>query len=253
LPNVFKSQSVFVNHKTPFVPERKPKALCQDISVNMPDATDKINAAEVVIANMLKKAEMEAYDIINSVKLEAQEILTKSITHSDNIKEEAKLKGYEEGYYHGLKSAKEECISLLDEILSIRAQIIDERTTLYYAFEQDLVKLSLEISKKVIYEHLSEDDEAFVKLVQSTVQKVRGVDFAKIWVSPANHAKLSDLRESLLSGLKGIKDVEILRGESIKNWGCIIDTESGVLDGGVDTRVTQIKEVLFASNEEFTL
>lgn len=250
---MFKSQLVLVNHKMSFVPEKRLRSVCQDRVANMPDVTDKMDAVEEIISDMLEKAEMKACDIINSAKLEAQEILTQSLTQSDNIKEEARLKGYEKGYGQGLESAKEECISLIDEISSIRAQIIDQRTTLYYDFEQDLIKLALEISKKVIYEQLSEDDEAFVKLVQSTVQKVRGADFAKIWVSPVNHAKLLDLREVLLSGLKGIKDVEILRGESIKNWGCIVDTESGVLDGGIDTRVTQIKEALFPSGEELLL
>jgi len=253
LPNVFKSQLVLVNHKLPFVPERRPKAVYHDNNTNIPDATEKMDAVEEIISKMLEKAETEAFDIINRANNEAQEILTQSLIQSDNIKEEARIKGYEKGIEQGVVSARTECASLIEEILSIKAQIKEERARLYSAFEQDLVKLSLEISKRVIYEQLSEDDEAFIRLVQSTVQKVRGVDFVKIWVSPDDHIRLSDLRESLLSGLKGIKDVEILRGESIKNWGCIVDTESGVLDGGVDTRVAQIKEALFPSVEELPL
>jgi len=249
LANVFKSQLVLVNNKLPFVPERRPKAVYHDNNSKIPDAAERMDAIEEIISKMLEKAEIETFDIINRANNEAQEILTQSLIQSDNIKEEARIKGYEKGIEQGVVSARTECASLIEEILSIKAQIKEERARLYATFEQDLVKLSLEISKKVIYEQLSEDDEAFIRLVQSTVQKVRGVDFAKIWVSPADHIRLSDLRESLLSGLKGIKDVEILRGESIKNWGCIVDTESGVLDGGVDTRVTQIKEALFPSGE----
>lgn len=253
MPNVFKSQLVLLNHKLPFVPERRSKAICHDKNSNIHDATENMAAAEEILSSMLEKAEKEACHIINRANYEAQEILTQSLIQSDNIKEKARIKGYEEGIEQGIVSARTECASLIEEILSIKAQIKEERARLYSAFEQDLVKLSLEISKKVIYEQLSEDDEAFIRLVQSTVQRVRGVDFAKIWVSPTDHIRLSDLREALLSGLKGIKDVEILRGESIKNWGCIVDTESGVLDGGVDTRVTQIKEALFPSVEEFAL
>lgn len=247
--NVFKSQFVYVNNKFPFVPETRRKTeLGNHLSI-VDDAGENRVMLEEEINMMLESARLDARDIIAQANLNAHEILTQAKDQYDNIMEEAKHKGYEQGYNEGLRSAKEECVSLIDETLSVRAQIIDERSRLYSVFEQDLVKLSIEISKKVIYEQLSEDDEAFVKLVQSTVQKVRGANFAKIWVSPVDHGRLSDLREKLLSGLKSIKDVEILKGDSIRKWGCIIDAESGVLDGGVETRITQIRDVLCPADD----
>ncbi len=253
MPNIFKAQLVFVNHKLPFVPEIRQKAESQSHLRMVTDDSDSRVAFEKEIDMMLIQARSQACDVINQANFEAQEILTQSLIQSDNIKEEARLNGYEHGFNQGLISAKEECVPLINEVLSMREQMIDERSRLYSDFEKDMVKLSLEISKKVIYEQLSEDDEAFVKLVQSTVQKVRGVDFAKIWVSPVDHARLADLREALLSGLKSIKDVDILRGDSIKSLGCIVDTENGVLDGGVETRIAQIQEALIPENSKVSL
>lgn len=253
MPNVFKSQFVLVNHKLPFVPDIRQKAELRNHFSIVEESCVNGATSEEAINKMLENAQIDADDIINRAYLKAQEILTQAKAQSDNIKEESKFKGYEQGFNEGLISAKEECASLIDEILTVKAQIIDERSRLYSVFEQDLVKLSLEISKKVIYEQLSEDDEAFLKLVQSTVQKVRGADFAKIWVSPVDHGRLSELREKLLSGLKSIKDVEILKGDSIKSWGCIVDTESGVLDGGVDTRIAQIKDIMIPADDGLTL
>jgi len=244
LPNVFKSQSVLLDHKKPYIPENRTQCSSNENIANIPEGTARLHSAEEIVQTRLRNSEIEANVIITRAKLEAEKMLTQSKVQSDNIKEEARLYGYEQGFDQGIESAGKKCASTIEEILSIRQQIIDERAKLFTEFEKDLVKLSLEISKKVIFEQLSEDDEAFLRLVQSTVQKVRGVDFVKCWVSPVDFAKLAKVNSSLISDLKGIKDIEVLKGDSIKRWGCIVDTESGVLDGSVDTRIAQVEEEL---------
>ena len=100
MANVFKSQLVLVNNKLPFVPERRPKAVYHDNNSKIPDAAERMDAIEEIISKMLEKAEIETFDIINRANNEAQEILTQSLIQSDNIKEEARIKGYELSLIH---------------------------------------------------------------------------------------------------------------------------------------------------------
>jgi len=253
LPNVFKSQIIHIDHNKPFVAKNRADMPCEEHLNQLPESNERQEGIESEKAFFLKKTATEAKFIVDRAKYDAQEILIQSLTQVDKIKEEAWKNGYESGFNQGLESAKKECVCLLDEIMSIRQLIIDEREKLYNAFEHDMVKLAVEIAKKVIYERLSDDDEAFKSLVQSTVQKMRGIDFVKLWVSPFDHSYLTDIRSNLLSELKGIRDIEILRGESIKRYGCIVDTESGVLDGGVETRISQIEQALNSINTKFEL
>jgi len=246
LSSVFKSKSVHIIHDSPFVPdnllklENSPKDSITD-EVSVIDVQSKFVKE---IDDVLQKAQHQSFEIIDKAHLQAQNILTNAEIQSDKIKEVASQKGFEQGYSEGLLIAEKKCLSLIEEITKVREMIIKERTILYDAAEQDLVNLSLEIARRAIYEHLSEDESAYLKLIQSTLQKVRGVDFVKLWVSPFDYALLLDLRDTILAGLKNIKDIEILSGDSIRKWGCLVDTESGVLDGGVETRLSQLEKDL---------
>lgn len=247
MSNVLKFSDIFIDHNKKYVLEKTSPVPCQkDNEIN----TDHGNHNELLKSDinlMVDNARVAAANIIAEAKRQAEEVLTKSSDESDNIKEEAYNEGFRQGFDNGLKKAADECRILIEDILAEKEQIINEREKLYSVFEQDIVNLALEISKKVIYEKLAEDDEAFLMLVQSTITKVRGVDFVKIWVNPFDHIRLVEVRNQLISGIKGMKDIEFLIGESVKRWGLIIDTESGVLDGGVETRIAQIEKALISA------
>lgn len=244
MPNVFKVSSVKFEKEKPYELKETP------LAINFDDEDSKENREQLLArtqfnANtIIEKANFQSIQIIENAKQTSEEIIKQSLVESDNIKVEAYRNGYEKGLANGLETASRDCRLLIEDILALKEDIELERQRLFEVFEKDIVNLAFEISKKVISDQLREDNECFEKLVKSTALKVRGVDFIKLWVSPFDHSKLLEARTRLITGIKDIKDIEVLRGESIKKWGVIIDTDSSVLDGGLETRLSQIENAL---------
>jgi flagellar assembly protein FliH len=179
----------------------------------------------------LQTAEQQAELVVRQAKMDAAEI---------------EKQAYERGFIEGEKAGKEVGEKALEALLKQYAKRLEElndlRKEIFATSEKEVLRLALEIARKVIRREVSVDEEliltmvkvALNRLAEQTVMTVRvnPRDYQSIQRDQASHSPTSSLNE----GVKLMEDPSISRG------GCLIETESGIIDARIEEQLREIEK-----------
>jgi flagellar assembly protein FliH len=250
LSNILKAQNILINKEKRFplkknihvIPSSKVHIQNDDIKDNLKPQN---KTADSYIHHTTDMVNKEAEDILEKAKQEAKAITSSATFEGEQLKIKAQQEGYQEGLVQGIQNAEEHFYMEIEKIQTIKDEILKEKEVLYQQFEKDLVNLAVDIAKKIIYDRLDNDDGLLTQIVESTLEKVQGTAKVQLCTSPQDYPKLIELKNYFMSKLKNLEDVEIIQYDYLKPGSCIIDTESGVIDGSLDTRIEKV-ETAFA-------
>jgi flagellar assembly protein FliH len=97
--------------------------------------------------------------------------------------------------------------------------------------ERDLVRLAIEIAKKVVHREVTIDNEIVMTLARIGISRMQNRVAATIHLHPDDFAYVTTHRENLEAG----HALELIEDRSIGRGGCLVQTEMG----DVDTRIEQ--------------
>jgi flagellar assembly protein FliH len=123
---------------------------------------------------------------------------------------------------HGLNT-------MIAELASLRKRVRAEA-------EDDAVKLSIAIARRVLYRELSTDPEAILGLVMAAFGKLNARETHRLRVSPADAAVIQEHRAKLQipPGLEIAPDASLTAGSAI------FETSRGDLDASIETQLAEI-------------
>lgn len=170
--------------------------------------------------------------------------------------EAARQAGFEQGYAEGRRQAEEEAArewesrlnearSLLESAYMMKEQIIQEA-------EPFLVELSTAIAEKVIARKLESSQELVIELIRKSLSRRREQGAITLCVAPAQLAFVQAAREELSLAIDSQAELQIVPDASVKDYGCVIRSSFGSIDGRIDTQLEEIKRALLqiAANAE---
>ncbi len=260
LSKIIKSSSLNEKDKKVIVRKITPTShIIEEASIEKEDMLEDKEVVEEK-KQLLKDAEETANKIIASANARAAELLENEKIQIDawwdekrsedaQIIEEAKQKGYQEGYESGKAEAEQameqkysdtilEAKQLLEESYEIKNQLIQEANW-------KIIELSLSIAEKIVHKELEKDSELIQTMVKQALQHTKEYKKISIHVGPTYFSVLQQAREELMVELSGQVELVIFPDPSIKNGGCIIKTSYGTLDAKVDTQLEELKMILF--------
>ncbi len=211
----------------------------EDESEEPPDLPDP----EVLLENtrhkcemMTREAELEADRIMEEARQEAA-------GEAQKIAEEARQKGYAEG----MDAAAEQGRDILAQAEEVRREAQREHEELIAGMEEEMLSLVMDIARKVVAGELGTGQDVIIRLIRDALPKCSGKDGAVLRVSPEDAENLAVNRDEFLSGTEGADSLEIKKDSTLHKGDCIIETQFGSVDAGVNTRLDKIEE---AFNEE---
>lgn len=125
---------------------------------------------------------------------------------------------------------REQLANTLEEIASLR-------TTITAQAERDLVRLALEIARKVVHREVSIDGEIVMTLARIGLTRGHSRTPATIHLHPDDFAYVNLHRERLVSG----QSLELVEDRSIMRGGCLVRTEMGDVDARIDQQFIEIE------------
>jgi flagellar assembly protein FliH len=214
--------------------------------------------------------------IVDSAKLEAQQIIDAAQAYSMNKVREATQQmngeatqvwakshedgyqkgfnegqtagwelGYKDGYEEGVLNAKAENQAVLDELISMIASVETMKAEILQKFQNDIKKLAAAIAEKVIRKELSVDAQAMHEIIKHAVDNYVNQDWIKIIVSKDTKLQLLNADQSIIDALRDISEnIRIEASADLKNGDCMIDLPNSMVDAGVDTQMAKIKQAL---------
>lgn len=157
--------------------------------------------------------------------------------HLDEIKEEARRQGYEEGLAQARAEMEQEASRLRELAESYEAAL----DSLDFSLADQVLNLALDIAKQVVIGELAARPERILDVVNLALrQMAETTREARLLLNPDDAQLVRHILNDLLdrSRLRIVEDARIVRG------GCLIETLEGNLDVTLQTRWRQVISVL---------
>jgi len=150
---------------------------------------------------------------------------------------EAFQKGQQQGQAEGRKSAQAELSAELQKLGRTVAEIAGLRHAVRRETEEELVRLSLAIARRIIHRELTVDPEALRGLVRSAIEKIELRELHRVRTHPAHAAALTGFMQQIGAPQK----VDVTGDPSLERGAAILETARGHLDASVDTQLAEIE------------
>ena len=185
--------------------------------------------------------ERQAQEIIAIAQTQAQEMVATAHAQVAQIATEA----YEKGLAEARAQVDEEVNAAVAELREKLTHTVSELEPLYALIaaraERDLVKLALEIARKVIHREVTSDFDIVLTLARVALERLHPRAIAKVLLHPDDLEYVKTHRHELShsSALEFIADLSVGRG------GCIIQSEHGDIDARIEQQFASIERGFF--------
>jgi flagellar assembly protein FliH len=162
---------------------------------------------------------------------------------------EIEKEAYEKGFSEGERAGRETGEKMVEAVLKQYTQTLEDlkglRRALLTGSEREVVRLALEVAKKVVKREVCVDDELILALVKVALSRLADQSVMTVRVNPKDYQSIMHFRESpghrdsWHDGIKLVEDPLITRG------GCLIETDSGVIDARVEEQFREIEKGFF--------
>ena len=173
---------------------------------------------------------------------QAEEIIAMAQNEAKNIRNQAHSEGLKKGYDEGTMKASAE-LQAMEAELEKRASFLEKDYEMKLAnLEPAFVDAITSVYEQIFRVDLKNYHEIIIYLVESIMKKSDEDSQFMIHVSPKDYELVYDKKAELLSKVNRENlRVEIIEDMTVPERQCIIETENGVFDCGIDTQLTELK------------
>jgi flagellar assembly protein FliH len=182
------------------------------------------------------------------VKELLKDALDKAKRQATDIKSYAKKEGYDSGYEEGFKkgedAAREDFSPFLETIQGLISDLTGFRKNMYDQLEREMVKMVVDLAKKVIHFEFSTRDDAVQEMIRLAVQSVLDRESMVIKINPSDKGYAESFRPELHHLFSEIKNITFEAHSGVERGGCVVETNFGVVDARIDKLGEQMDRIL---------
>jgi flagellar assembly protein FliH len=153
---------------------------------------------------------------------------------------EAYEKGLRAGEAAARQSLEGEIRSAVETLATTIAEVASTRSETIRRAEGDVVRLSIEIARRVLHRELSVDSSALEALIKAAIEKLRQQEVYRVRVHP-DQEKL--VRDCLGQAGRG-QGIEVIGDPAQARGGAFFEISRGALDASVGTQLREIERGL---------
>lgn len=213
----------------------------------------------------LEQAFRKAKQIVDSAQSYRMEQMRDCAARTAKETEEAKKRGYDEGFAQGHEEGKKDGMQAglreggtegrkqaaaenrkyLDEMVRMIEAVERSKTDVLTRFESDLTDLAMTIARAIIKKELETDPQAMRSIIQSAMDSYRNQAWVRVYVSDKTANRLLKADKKIADELKEISDnVKVVVTAGMNDGACVLEMPDQVIDAGVDTQLKKIRTAL---------
>jgi len=211
------------------------------------EVTNLKSKSEEIIAEAKKKAENEAQAIIDQAQRQVEDI---------------KQQGFQKGLQDGTLQAEKEVQQKYEELFSQEVAKVKDIVTAVEASYQEIikesedkiVKLSLDIAKKILKEECKKKSSVVLNMVREGLSRIVERTAVKIRLNPQQLPGMEKNRNKLLKEFGNVEGIELISDSGVVPGGCVVETSSGSIDLRINRQFGEIERNLTGQpvhNDEF--
>jgi flagellar assembly protein FliH len=152
-------------------------------------------------------------------------------------KAEAHHRGVEDGLRRGREEASAEVKKAFDQVAKALEELANVKRKLRLEAEQELVKLSLAVARRILYRELTTDPASIEGIVHAALQKLQQREASRVRVYPGGVAAV----RAALERIGSRSGMEIVADPGLAAGAILFETSVGELDASIETQLQEIQ------------
>jgi len=165
-------------------------------------------------------------------------------------KNELLEEAYQEGVAQGKSAGYEAIKPQLENVLHTLSEIQLQKNTILEQFKPDLLKMAVEMAKKITAAALEDNPVLFENTVNEALTKITDKEKVVIRVNPKQLETIRNHKEAIQKFMPDIKNLEIQEDNKIDSGGCIIETKMGYVDATLPVKIETLNKLIFERYKE---
>ena len=130
----------------------------------------------------------------------------------------------------GICSALTEAVSIVSKL---RERVVKES-------EEELLKLSFMLAKKIIRQEIKHDRQIMTMLVGEALREFPEQHDIVLCLHPEDYKVISSNRELFLAGVGDQRQITLKSDEAMTLGGCVVESSSGIIDARIEAQLDEI-------------
>lgn len=164
---------------------------------------------------------MDAEQVIEHIKQDAENFRDETIKEAEKYKENAFKEGYEEGF----KQWAEHVVRVENEIKKVQEEL-----------KKLIIPVALTAAKKIVGREIELNQDTIVDIVSSNIKAVSQHKKIVIYVNRKDLDIIEKNRPRIKELFESLESLTIRERNDIEPGGCIIETEIGIINGQMEHR-----------------
>ena len=185
--------------------------------------------------------EQQAQSVLAAAQTEAARLLAEAQTRTPQIEQEA----CEKGLAAARAKINEEIAAAVSDLREQLAHTLTELGPLYALIasraERDLVRLALEIARKVVQREVNTDSDIVLSLARVALERLHPRAVATVLLHPDDFEYVQSHRQAMSSN----NAIEIVADTAVGRGGCVIQSEHGDIDARIEQQFASIERGFF--------
>ncbi len=154
------------------------------------------------------------------------------------------IKGKKEGFFQGKNEAQAEIEKQTKLFTSFIEELKQKKEKFYQENELFIIKLAVEIAKKIMQRELSQNQDFLLYVVREALKRIKDNGSIVFQTHPDDLDLLRNNRNFKDKHLLSFEHVEFIASDKIRRGGCVIESESGIVDAQLEVQLDRIEKFL---------
>ncbi len=224
-------------------------ALLEDTDQTAGESTTDGFSEGIAGGNIIKAA--PAYDgpspeeLVEQAKQEIAQIKQDAAGEIEQAKRDAVEAGRKEGYDAGYKQGLQETELLKQEYIQKEAALNDAYEQKIRELEPRFVEVLTGVYEHVLKVSLSDETQLVTLLAGNAIRNIESSRHFLVHVSEDDYAAVNEQKKELEAAAGGSSvTVEVIRDTTLNKNECMVETENGIYDCGLDTQLKELGKQL---------
>ncbi|MCK9239987.1 HrpE/YscL family type III secretion apparatus protein [Desulfocurvus sp.] len=180
---------------------------------------------------IVKAADYARMAEANALLEEARALYERITAEAHEIFEAQKARGYEQGLEEGR-------LEHAEKIFEVAAQSLD----FFEKLEHSVVRIVTDALERIVGE--MDDKDLILRVVRSGLAIARNERRVVVRVCPEQAPAVEASSSELLRHFAGIRLLDVVADSRLKKNDCLVESEMGVVDAGVETQLAALRRVM---------
>lgn len=153
--------------------------------------------------------------------------------------------GFRQGEKAGLEIAEKKAEAIARRYGDSIRDLGQYKATLYNQVEREVVKLAVEVARKIVHREIQADPEIIQTLVKVALGRVSERSSVTVRVNPIDYNFLLDRHQGWSREEGAGHEVTLVADKSVDRGGCLVQTECGDVDARIEEGFREVERAFF--------